>query len=359
LTGEHPTSSTGPNVLGGSSSGSTSTTGASGSQAQAQVQDGVARAQAAANETAQNVRDTIGSFTDGQTKEGLAGDLAPSPSSVKQPAPEGTEHVTNIISAIGGAILSAPAAALEAVSPTAASKVSDAASIISAKMPALSLADAQAAAQRAAATVGSVVPEGTASTIQSYVGAASNKAQEVLPPALGGSTTRGNTGSGELAKPPSQLANEYAGAAQQGLSNAAQQAQDVAARLAGQAKETASSAAAVTQQKASEAASIAQQKGSEAASAAQQTAQNASAQAQRTAQDTAAYTQQKSAEAGNTAQAYSQQTQQSAGDLLNRAAESNTTGTTTTTSSTGYNHPVTSGSTATSIDGAHLGSSQY
>lgn len=276
---------------------------------------------------------SLGSLADGQTKEGLAGDLAPNKETVQQPAPEGTEHVTNIISSIGGAILSAPAAALEAVSPTAASKVSDAASIISAKLPALSLADAQAAAQKAAATVGSVVPEGTAATLQSYVGAAQSKAQEVLPPALGGSTTSGNTGSGELAKPPSQLANEYAGAAQQGLSNAATSAQNYAAQLAGQAKETASSAAAVTQQKASEAASIAQQKGSEAASAAQQTAQDASASAQQTAQDVSATAQQKANEAGSYAQ------QQSSA--------------TTGSSATGYNHPVTSGSTATTISGAN------
>ena len=139
------------------------------------------------------------------------------------------------------------------------------------------MADAQAAAQRAAASVSSVVPEGTAATLQSYVGAAQSKASEVLPPALGGSTTTGNTGSGELAKPPSQLANEYAGAAQQGLSNAATQAQNYAAQVAGQAKETAGSAAAVTQQKASE-----------AASAAQQTAQDASVQAQRTPQNVSA-----------------------------------------------------------------------
>lgn len=317
-------------MLGGSSS-----SGSTGTQAQ----DGVARAQAAANQTAQNVKASLGSLTDGQTKEGLAGDLAPSKETVQQPAPEGTEHVTNIISSIGGAILSAPAAALEAVSPTAASKVSDAANAISAKLPALSLADAQAAAQKAAATVSSIVPEGTAATLQSYVGAAQTKAQEVLPPALGGSTTAGNTGSGELAKPPSQLANEYAGAAQQNLSAAATSAQNYAAQLAGQAKESASSAAAVTQQKASEAASLAQQKGNEATAVAQQTAQNASASAQQTAQDISATAQQKANEASSYAQ---QQQQQQFG-----------TSTTTTSSSTGYNHPVTSGSTATTISGAH------
>ena len=100
----------------------------------------------------------------------------------------GTEHVTSLISNIGGAIASAPAAALEALSPVAASKVSDAAAAVNARLPALSLADAQATASGLANRAYSAVPEGTAATVQSYVGAAVHKAQEVLPPALGGTT---------------------------------------------------------------------------------------------------------------------------------------------------------------------------
>lgn len=100
----------------------------------------------------------------------------------------GTEHVTNIISGIAGAVASAPAAALEAISPVAASKVSDAAAAISARLPAVSLQDAQATATGLANKAYSAIPEGTAATIQGYAGAAVGKAQEVLPPALGGTT---------------------------------------------------------------------------------------------------------------------------------------------------------------------------
>lgn len=104
-------------------------------------------------------------------------------------------HLTTLVSlpstsltGIGGAILSAPAAALEAVSPVAATKVSDAAAVISSKMPAVSLQDATNTASGLATAAYQKVPEGTAATVQSYVGAAVAKAQEVLPPALGGTT---------------------------------------------------------------------------------------------------------------------------------------------------------------------------
>lgn len=50
------------------------------------------------------------------------------------------------------------------------------------------MADAQATATGLANKAYQTVPEGTAATIQGYVGAAVQKAQEVLPPALGGST---------------------------------------------------------------------------------------------------------------------------------------------------------------------------
>lgn len=113
----------------------------------------------------------------------------------------GTEHVTNIISGIAGAVASAPAAALEAISPVAASKVSDAASAISARLPALSLEDAQATATGLANKAYSAIPEGTAATIQGYAGAAVGKAQEVLPPALGGTTVSRIPSSTHLTKP--------------------------------------------------------------------------------------------------------------------------------------------------------------
>lgn len=104
------------------------------------------------------------------------------------PLQAGTEHVTNIISGLGGAVASAPAAALEAISPVAASKVSDAAAAISARLPAISLADVQATATNLANKAYQAVPEGTAESVKGYAGAAVTKAQEVLPPALGGST---------------------------------------------------------------------------------------------------------------------------------------------------------------------------
>lgn len=75
-------------------------------------------------------------------------------------------------------------------------------------MPAVSLQDVSATAQNVAAQAYARVPEGTADTVKSYVGVAVGKAQEVLPPALGGSATTGNTGTGELAKSPTQLASE-------------------------------------------------------------------------------------------------------------------------------------------------------
>ena len=48
--------------------------------------------------------------------------------------------------------------------------------------------DATNAVQNAANAAYSKVPEGTADTVKSYVGAAQTKAAEVAPPALGGST---------------------------------------------------------------------------------------------------------------------------------------------------------------------------
>lgn len=50
------------------------------------------------------------------------------------------------------------------------------------------MADAQATASGLANKAYQAIPEGTAATLQSYAGAAVQKAQEVLPPALGGST---------------------------------------------------------------------------------------------------------------------------------------------------------------------------
>jgi hypothetical protein len=98
--------------------------------------------------------------------------------------------VTNILTGIAGAVLSAPAAALEAISPKAAGKTSDGVALISSKMPAVSLEDVANTTRGAAASAYNAVPEGTAATIQSYTGAAVAKAQEVLPPALGGSAVR-------------------------------------------------------------------------------------------------------------------------------------------------------------------------
>ena len=99
----------------------------------------------------------------------------------------GTEHVTSIITGIAGAVMSAPAAALEALSPTAAARASDGVAFLSSKMPAMSLQDASNSAQNLAGSAYNAVPEGTAATLKGYAGAAISKAQEVLPPALGGS----------------------------------------------------------------------------------------------------------------------------------------------------------------------------
>jgi len=310
--------------------------------------DPATQGQQAANQAIRDIKGSLASLTDGQTKPNLAGNLAPSKETMSpDSAPEGTEHVSNILSGIGGALLSAPAAALEAVSPVAASKVSDAASVIAAKMPALHLDEAAAKAQGLANAAYSKLPAGTADTIKGYVGAAQAKANEILPPALGGSPTHGNTGSGELAKPPSQLASEYGTAAKDSLNSAAVQAQNLANQAVGATKETASNAAAVTQQKASAASSIAEEKASQAASATQQTAQDVSNRVSANA----SYASERASEIGNDAYNKSaatasdatsraadqaQYSQQSAGQLLNQAAAGNTMET------HAANHPTTS-----------------
>jgi len=248
-----------------------------------------------------------------------AGALAPSESTVA-PAqvPEGTGHVTNILTGIAGAVLSAPAAALEAISPKAAGKTSDGVALISSKMPAVSLEDAANTARGAAASAYNAVPEGTAATLQSYTGAAVAKAQEVLPPALGGSAAKGNTGEGDLAKSPTQLASEYGNAASASISNAAASASAYIQQTLGLAQQKASDAATVASQKASEAANITSQKASEATTAASQTASDLSNTASATASQAAESTRQ----TANQAAEATRQTANQAAESTRQTAES-------------------------------------
>lgn len=142
--------------------------------------------------------------------------------------------MTSILTGIAGAVLSAPAAALEALSPTAAAKTSDGVAFVSSKLPSMSLEDATNSAQNLAGSAYNAVPEGTAATLRGYADAAIHKAQEILPPAFGGSPvslsfyfiatistykrrflqTRGNAGTGELAKSPNQIASECTSSSQ-------------------------------------------------------------------------------------------------------------------------------------------------
>lgn len=340
LSGSHPT--TVDDITSGGTSSSSSLTGGSSStlrnadgttssagqeiRAQAQNSDTAASVQQKAQEATQDFKQSLASLTDGQTKPGLAGDLAPSQSPIDpKAAPEGTEHVTNILSGVAGAILSAPAAALEVASPTAASKLSDGVAAISARLPALSLQDATNAVQNAANAAYSKVPEGTADTVKSYVGAAQTKAAEVAPPALGGSTTRGNTGEGQTAKTPAQLADETKQTTGNVLSNAAATAQAYVSQALGFAQQKGSEAAAATQQAASDASVKAQEltntaaaKAQDASAVAQQTARDASNTASAKAQDASAAVQQTAAEASQRAQ----QTAQNVGQSAQQTAQS-------------------------------------
>lgn len=275
---------------------------------------------------------------------GHAGSLAPS-KEVFGEAPEGTEHVNNIITGLLGAVISAPAAALEALSPTAASKTAQGVEVVAAKLP--STQTVVDTTRNAAATAYNAVPEGTGATIQGYTGAAVGKAQEVLPPALGGSATTGNTGEGITAKSPTQIASEYGNAASAAISNAAGSAIASVQQALGLAQQKATEAANVTAQKASETANAASAKASDLtnqasatasnlASSAQQTANDAANKASATASNVSASAQQTASDAANKASAtasdVSNRASATANDAANRA--SNTTSNTLSSAST-------------------------
>lgn len=235
--------------------------------------------------TSSTLPDATSSTSTTATSPRLAGNLAPSESTIA-PAevPKGTESVTNILTGLTGLVLSAPAAALEALSPRAAQKTGDAAEVVAQKLP--SVDQVTATAQNLAGQAYNAIPEGTGETVRAYAGAAQAKAQEVLPPALGGSTDKGNLGSGELAKPPAQLASEckllppllgqllmstYADVGQP-TSNAAAQASQAASNAAATVSQTLANAAAQAQALAAQALGRTQRAASNAAATAQATA---------------------------------------------------------------------------------------